>query len=191
MSISPQITTVIQQLESTPGALQSNWCVPRETGRFLYLEALLSGAKTICEVGTSIGYSTLWLAAAVSQKPQGQVHTIEYFENRQSQAKANIEAASLTPFVTFHTGQALDILRSFSPDDYSFDLAFIDAAKKEYLDYAKVLERLMPSGGCLIADNTRSHREEMTDFLAYMESHPQFDVAEIETPNGQLIARKR
>ena len=50
---------------------------------------------------------------------------------------------------------------------------------------------MLRPGGLLIADNTFSHREDVLDFLAYMNESPEFDVAELETPSGQLIARKR
>jgi len=182
--------SVIQTLESSPNILHENWCVPREAGRFLHIITLMLGCKTICEVGTSIGYSTLWLASAAAQTG-GQVHTLEYEKSRQDLAKSNITKANLQDRVTFYLGAAIDQLRQFQNEGKVFDLAFIDAAKAEYIDYVKLLETMLPSGGCLIADNTRSHREQMSDFLAYMEASPLFDVAELETPNGQLLARKR
>lgn len=190
MTTTQQATAVLRRLESAPGLLQENWCVPRETGRFLYVMALTLGAKRICEVGTSIGYSTLWLAQAAVQTG-GHVETLEYFEGRQHQAKANVEEAGFSQAVSFHLGQALDLLRQFQANGRTFDMVFVDAAKREYIEYVKLLETMMPSGACLVADNTRSHREEMLDFLEYMEASPQFDVAELETPNGQLLARKR
>ncbi len=183
-------THILETLESDPQFLRENWCVPKETGRFLSVMALTIGAKNICEVGTSIGYSTLWLAQAAA-KTGGTVTTLEYFEERQQLAKNHIEAAGLTHYVQFHLGQALDLLTQFKNAGKSFDFAFIDAAKKEYIHYIHVLETMMPAGSIVVADNTRSHREEMLDFLDYMESSPLFDVAELETPNGQLLARKR
>jgi predicted O-methyltransferase YrrM len=184
------VQNVIEQLESHPEQLRENWCVPREAGRFLHVMALITGAKRICEVGTSIGYSTLWLAQAV-QQTGGTVDTLEYYEARQQQAVNHIRQAGLEGQVKFHLGAALDLLRQFQAKGRQFDLAFIDAAKKEYIDYVGMLEAMMPSGAVLIADNTRSHRDEMLDFLDYMEHSPHFDVAEVETPNGQLLARKR
>lgn len=181
---------VLERLETTPGLLTENWCVPRETGRFLHVMALTIGAKRICEVGTSIGYSTLWLARAARQTG-GMVETLEYFPKRQEQAKRHLQEAELSQYVVFHLGPALDLLSSFQQAGKSFDFAFIDAAKKEYVDYVRLLERIMLPGAVLVADNTRSHRGEMLDFLAYMEQSSRFDVAELETPNGQLLARKR
>jgi predicted O-methyltransferase YrrM len=181
---------VIQRLEGTPGLLRDNWCVPHETGRFLSVMALTIGAKNICEVGTSVGYSTLWLARA-AQQTGGTIDTLEYFEERQQQAKAHIAEAGYENQVRFHLGQAIELLQQLKTDGKTFDFAFIDAAKKEYIEYVRMLETMMPSGAILIADNTKSHRDEMQDFLAYMEASTQFDVAEIESPNGQLLARKR
>jgi predicted O-methyltransferase YrrM len=184
------LETVLKSLEEKPELLRNNWCVPRETGRFLRVMALTLSAKRICEVGTSIGYSTLWLASA-AYDTAGQVDTIEYFEERQNQAKANLNAANLCNVVNFHLGPAIEVLQRFQQEQREFDLAFIDAAKKEYIDYAKLLERMLVPGGILIADNTQSHREEMQDFLSYMEDSERFEIAEIQTPNGQLIAWKQ
>jgi predicted O-methyltransferase YrrM len=181
---------IIHQLETSPNQLRENWCVPRETGRFLHLMVLITGAKRIVEIGTSIGYSTLWLAGAARQTG-GNVDTLEYFEQRQQQAIAHIREAGLSDQVSFHLGAALETLNRFKAEGRQFDLAFVDADKAGYIEYAKILESIMPSGACLIADNTRSHRDEMQDFLEYMERSESFDVAEIETPNGQLLARRR
>jgi predicted O-methyltransferase YrrM len=182
--------SVIQALESSPDVLHENWCVPREAGRFLHVTALMLGSISICEVGTSIGYSTLWLASAAA-KTGGHVHTLEYEKSRQDVAKSNISNAGLDNRVTFYLGAAINQLKQFQSNGQTFDLAFIDAAKKEYIDYIKLLEPMLPAGACLIADNTRSHQEQMLDFLAYMETSSLFDIAELETPNGQLLARKR
>jgi predicted O-methyltransferase YrrM len=184
------ISDILHRLEETPNLLSDNWCVPRETGRFLYVMALTTGARNICEIGTSVGYSTIWLAQAAAQNG-GCVDTLEYFESRQEQAKTHVREAGLTDTVQFHLGQATDTLETFKSQGKTFDLVFIDAAKKEYIDYIKHLETMLPTGGIVIADNTRSHRKEMQDFLDYMETSALFDVAEIESPNGQLIARKR
>ncbi len=181
---------IAHQLEVTPDLLRNNWCVPRETGRFLHLLALNTPGARICEVGTSIGYSTLWLAMA-AQTNGGAVDTLEYFESRQELAKQNIESAGLSGVVHFHLGQAIDLLKQFQAQQAQFDFAFIDAAKKEYIDYIQLLEPMLTPGAYVVADNTRSHRDEMLDFLAYMEASPSFDIAELETPNGQLVARKR
>ena len=123
------ILEAMSHLENTPGKLRENWCVPRETGRFLHVMALATGATRICEVGTSIGYSTLWLADAAAQN-KGHVTTLEAFEGRQEQAKASITAAGLSAFVTFRLGEALPSLQQLQTENAEFDLAFIDAAKK-------------------------------------------------------------
>lgn len=181
---------ILHRMEATPQLLEQNWSVPRETGRFLHVMTLLLKARQICEVGTSIGYSTLWLAQAV-EETGGRIETIEYFEGRQQQARSHIAEAGLSEYVRFHLGAALEVLKQFQAEGKTFDLVFIDAAKHEYLDYIRLLEPMMPTGACLIADNTRSHRAEMQDFLSYLEHSPQFDLAELETPNGQLLACKR
>jgi predicted O-methyltransferase YrrM len=180
---------VIRRLEDTPGQLTDHWCVPPQTGRFLATMALATKARRVCEIGTSIGYSTLWFAYAMSQT-NGVVDTLEYFEARQAQAISHVAEAGLSERVRFHLGPALETLARFAQEGRVFDMVFLDAAKQEYLPYVQCLEAMMPPGAVLIADNTHSHRDSMSDFLTYMAEHSGFLVAELETPNGQLVAYK-
>src|SRR5690606_7634790 len=69
----------IEKLEQNPDFLKAHWCLPREDARFLYLLARIGRFRQLLEVGTSIGYSTLHLALAVSQG-QGRVTSIDASE---------------------------------------------------------------------------------------------------------------
>lgn len=184
------VDTVLSQLESEAEQLTQNWCVPREAGRFLYLLVKLLSAQSVCEVGTSIGYSTLWLAKALAETG-GHLETIDYYASRQSQAQIHLQEAQLADRVTFFEGDGRETLKARVAAGQIYDLVFLDAAKAQYIDYLKILEPVLQPGAVVVADNTQSHRSAMLDFLAYLEASPRFEVAELETANGQVLARVR
>lgn len=193
---------VIDGLADAGDTLKSNWCVPPEAGRFLHMTTRIQKAYRVVEVGTSIGFSTLHLALgvlenlAVNRQP-AMVTTIDASAERQAQAKVNFEAAGVQGLIDIQTGSALDVLKQNAGQwQGAIDLAFIDARKDEYLDYAKLLYAALKPGGILLADNTRSHRKEMQPFVDYMliqdrQETRQWDSCELDTPNGLIISRKR
>jgi predicted O-methyltransferase YrrM len=185
-----RIRQLLQQLEADPGRLQANWCVPPQEGKLLYLLASLLQAKQILEVGTSIGYSTLWLGLCVTETG-GQIETIDASVERLSQATNHFEAAGLENIVQPHLGDACSILQTLLDQGRRYDLMFIDARKSEYREYLRFAESLVSSGGLLVADNTQSHRNQMLDFLEVVSTSPLWDVTELETENGILIGRRQ
>jgi predicted O-methyltransferase YrrM len=148
------------------------------------------GAKNILEVGTSIGYSTLWLALA-AQQTNGVVHTIDAFAKRQDEAKANLQEAGLAEHVVWHLGDALETIQNLVSAGTLFDVVFLDAAKKEYLAYFEALHPFLSPTGLFIADNTQSHRNEMQPFVDAILAHPDYLAIDLDTPNGLIIAQKR
>ena len=186
------ITSVIEQLENQPDLLNANWCLSPQAAKILYMLASSLNEPLIVEVGTSIGYSTLWLAKAAEHN-NGHIHTIDVDPTRQDKARAHCEQADVSHLITFHTGPALDCLAQLhhlSPKPMG-DLVFIDAAKGEYLAYVQSILPLLNPGAFVVADNTQSHRQQMMDFITYMDTTDVFDSDEIETPAGLLVAQKR
>lgn len=106
------------------------------------------GARHVLEVGCCLGYSALWLAEAVG--PDGTVETIEADADLAREARANFASAGLAARVRVHVGRALDVLPNL---EGSFDLAFLDADKREYAAYLDHALRLVRSGGLIVADN--------------------------------------
>lgn len=182
-----RIETVISQLETDPDRLRANWSMPRESARLLYLMARIGQVERALEVGTSIGYSGLHLGLALAETG-GQLDTIDASPERLSQARQHFEAAGLSDVIRIHQGDALPTLTKLPGKAY--DLMFIDARKSEYLDYFHHARRLLRPGGVLFADNTRSHRGEMADFIEAVTQHPDWETADLDTPNGFLLARQ-
>jgi len=117
-------------------------------GRFLYILALLSGAKRILELGTLAGYSTIWMARALPE--DGKLVTLEVDPKHAAVAQENISRAGLDNKVEIKTGKGLDILPTL---EGSFDLIFIDADKPPYTEYFQWALKLSRPGTLIIADN--------------------------------------
>jgi predicted O-methyltransferase YrrM len=122
--------------------------VSAEAGRLLALLVRLAGATRVLELGTLFGYSGIWMARELP--PGGRLDTVERETLHADAAEHWFERAGLADRVTVHRGNALDVIATL-PGPY--DVAFIDADKAGYPDYARLsLERLRP-GGLVIADN--------------------------------------
>ena len=118
-------------------------------GNFLNLLVHMGKAQAILEIGTAIGYSTIWLGRA-AEKTGGHVTTIDLNKDRLARAVKYVERAGLQNCITALEGDARKILPTL---DSGFDFVFIDAAKGEYLDYLTLIYPLMAPGGVLVVDN--------------------------------------
>jgi predicted O-methyltransferase YrrM len=121
-------------------------------GKLLQLLARIHGARTILELGTLGGYSTIWLARALP--PDGRLVTIEADRTYAEVAEANIARAGLADIVELRVGpalQALPALAAEGPDP--FDVIFIDADKKSTPEYFTWALRLSRRGSLIITDN--------------------------------------
>jgi len=121
-------------------------------GKMLHLLARMAGARRILEVGTLGGYSTIWLARALS--PEGRLITLELDPHHAEVARANIAAAGLADCVEVHTGAAIGTLDAMiAANEPPFDLVFIDADKESNVAYVKAALALSRPGTTIIVDN--------------------------------------
>ena len=121
-------------------------------GKLLNLLARAIGARTILELGTLGGYSTIWLARALA--PDGRLVTLEANPEYAELARANIERAGLSEIVELRLGAALDTLPQLAAEGGEpFDLIFIDADKKNTPEYFTWALELSHDGSLIIADN--------------------------------------
>ena len=118
-------------------------------GNFLNLLVHMSNTQAVLEIGTAIGYSTIWLGRAV-EKTGGHVTTIDMNKDRSARALKYFERAGLQSIITALEGDARKILPTLNS---AFDFIFIDAAKGEYLDYLSLIYPLIAPGGVLVVDN--------------------------------------
>ena len=126
-------------------------------GKLLYLLPLIQKAGTILEIGTLGGYSTIWLARALSAG--GRLITLEADPKHAEVAKANLMMAGLSHIVDLRLGLALDTLPQLQAEGYnSFDLIFIDADKSNNPSYLAWALTLSHAGSLIIADNVVRNR---------------------------------
>ena len=120
-------------------------------GKLLYLLARVQQARTILEIGTLGGYSTIWLARALP--PSGRLVTLEADPKHAEVARANIVRAGLADAVEVRVGQALDLLPQLAAESIPpFDLAFIDADKPSNAEYFAWALKLSRPGSLIIFD---------------------------------------
>ncbi|MDQ0960621.1 putative O-methyltransferase YrrM [Streptomyces sp. B4I13] len=122
-------------------------------GKLLHLIARLRGARTILEIGTLGGYSTLWLARALPE--EGRLVTLESDERHARTAAANIARAGCEGVVDLRVGKASDTLPLLAAElgDEGFDLVFIDADKPSNPFYLEWALRLTRPGSVIVGDN--------------------------------------
>ena len=144
---------------SLDGALQASEAaglpainVTAAQGKLLMLMAQIRQARSILEIGTLGGYSTIWLARALP--PDGRLITLEMDPKNAAVAQSNIARAGLSVFVEVRIGRALDTLPALAAEGRApFDLIFIDADKPTYPEYFSWAVKLSHRGTLIVADN--------------------------------------
>lgn len=160
------------------------WNIPRKTGVLLNMFIKMMNIKNALEIGTSNGYSGLWLAKALKQTG-GHLTTIEFYEKRQSIAIENFKTCGVFDIVTPLQGSACKIIENFS-EDKKFDFVFIDANKSEYVDYFNLIKPHLTKKCMIVADNIISHAEKVQTFIDAIDADNEFQYEILELPGGIL-----
>jgi predicted O-methyltransferase YrrM len=161
--------------------------ITRDTGEFLSVLVQATDAQRVLEIGTSNGYSTLWLAQAV-QRIGGHVTTVELSEFKLEMALRNFERSGLSDVITQHRGEAGGFLERL--DDACFDLLFLDSKRSDYVNWWPNIQRVLRKGGLLVVDNATSHADEMADFMALVSADPDFTTCTVPVGNGEFLATR-
>ena len=128
---------------------QGNMLVPEHDGRLLRLLTASMGARHVVEIGTSVGYSGLWLALALTSTG-GRLTTFDVDPSRMDRAKQNFERAGVADRISFVLGDAHEKVKQLTGP---IDLLFLDADKAGYLDYLEQLRARVRSNGLIVAHN--------------------------------------
>ena len=167
------------------------WNVPRQTGVMLNMFIKMMGAKNALEIGTSNGYSGLWLAKALKETG-GHLTTIEFYEKRQSVAVENFKKCGVNDIITPIQGSAIMILENLSEylskNTPRFDFVFIDANKQEYVKYFNLIKPYLTPRCMIAADNILSHAEKVKPFVDAIDVDDEFQYEILELPGGLLTA---
>ena len=118
-------------------------------GRFLETLVFVSGARTVLELGTFTGYSSISMASALP--PGGVVITCDVNPDAHATARRHAEAAGVVDRIDYRLGPALDTIAGL---DVELDLVFIDADKTNYLNYYEAVVPKLSARGLIVVDNT-------------------------------------
>ena len=162
------------------------WNIPRKTGVLINTFIKMMGIKSALEIGTSNGYSGLWIAKALKETG-GKLTTIEFYEKRQSVAISNFEKCGVADIIRPLQGSACEVLEALGPEE-KFDFVFIDANKREYVKYFELVKPHLTDKCLIIADNITSHAEKVQTFIDAIDADDEFQYEIVEVPGGILIA---
>jgi len=158
-----------------------------DTGAFLAILVRASRARSILEIGTSNGYSTIWLADA-AEAQGASVVTVEALSAKADLARENFARAGLVGMIDIHRGAAADFLQRHA--NATYDFIFLDADRSQYPAWWPELERVLVPGGLLVVDNAVSHGAEMATFLQLVAATPEFQSVVVPIGNGELVGLK-
>ncbi|GAB6429536.1 class I SAM-dependent methyltransferase [Bacillus luti] len=161
--------------------------VSREMGQFLSILVKGSNAKNVLEIGTSNGYSTLWIASAV-EETNGNVTTVELSSERVGEALVNFEKANLLQRIDVHNQEAGAFLDAQL--DHSFDFIFLDSERTQYMWWLEHIKRMLQPKGLLVVDNATSHASELAEFIKMIEEDDTFETVLLAFQKGAFVARK-
>ena len=151
----------------------------RETGHWLRLLVLATGARAILEIGSSNGVSTLWLASAAAETG-GHVTGTELIPERAAAANAHLAEAGLGRVATVLPGDAATTVAGLAGP---FDLVFIDAEKDDYVAHFERVVGKVRNGGLVLADNVISH--DLSAYQAMLRARP--DIETVTVPIGRGV----
>lgn len=164
------------------------WSIPRQSAEVLKMYALARRPRTILELGTSAGYSTMWLASA-ARYYDGTVYTVEVSQRKSIMAQDFIKEARLSEYVTQIDGWAEDALKRWHKLR-KIGFVFLDADKPNYRLYLDLLEPHLSCGALIIADNATDYKEHMRDYLDYVSNDPKYYSYLLDIDNGLMITSK-
>jgi predicted O-methyltransferase YrrM len=155
-----------------------------DTAALLAVLVRATGTRKLLELGTSNGYSTLWLADA-ARANGGHLVSVEIDPERSSQAAHNLDRAGLRPVVELRVQDAAEALKGSS--DSEWDMIFLDAERPAYTDYWPDLVRALKPAGLLAVDNAISHADQVAGFRALVSADPRVTEALVPTGAGALL----
>lgn len=159
--------------------------VEPESAEFLANIATIRQPKKVLEIGTSTGFSTLWLAYGLRHQAECDFISLDIDESRSEAAHQHLQNTGLSASVRLIVQDALVFLNDNTD---VFDLVFLDAERQFYLDYTQGLHNALDVGSVLIVDNVISHRDEVCAFLAEFTNDSHYICHTLDVGAGLFMA---
>ena len=180
----------LYEADSTYDSEQSNRLdrhrhVEPDAAQFLANITTIRQPKKVLEIGTSTGFSTLWLAYGLRHCPNVGFISLDIDKTRSDVAKSHLQAVGLSTLVDLKVQDASDYL---SKNQKVFDFIFLDAERKFYSDYTEYLHRALTIGSVLIVDNVISHSGEVQYFLAVFKNDERYICHTLNIGAGLFMA---
>ncbi|MBP3820865.1 class I SAM-dependent methyltransferase [bacterium] len=176
---------ILKDLEKTQ---RDFWNISRVTAEFMYNLIVDANIKNIIEVGTSNGYSGIWLGKAL-KKTGGKLTTIEFYDKRIILAKENFEKCGVLDIIEIKQGDGATVLE-YLPKDFKVDFAFVDANKRQYVDFFRLIDPHLIVGGYIACDNVISHAPKVQTFLEAIDNNPNYENVVLPLPAGLSLGKK-
>ena len=154
-----------------------------ETAELVSILARSSGARHALEIGTSNGYSTIWLAASIG-RDGGRVISIDRRPEKHKMARENLSRAGLVEFVDLQCGDATEVVATLPGP---FDFVIFDADRKSAPEQLKILVPKLQSRALVLADNALSHPAEIAEYIKMVESLNEFQHAVVPIGKGLSV----
>lgn len=170
------------------------WNLDRECANFLNTLIKIHNSKNVLEIGTSNGYSGMWILGAL-RHTKGKLTTIEFWEKRQRVARENFKTHFEDVLVEPKIGSAIVVLEDLLDEirknkREKFDFVFIDANKKEYIKYFELVDKMLKQNGVILADNILSHYEKVQDYVENLFENKAYQSQILDLGTGMMLSYK-
>ena len=181
--------------------------ITSDTGKFFSILLSAMNTKKILEVGTSVGYSTLWLAYSFYQNKENHsmskinITTIDNNPLKIKKATTNFKNAGVSGLIEIIEGNALKVLNQLSnhvkenPDDQSqyFDFIFLDADKENLQEYFDLAISIVKKGGVIVTDNVlypEEYRPSMSKYIEHIRKKDFVQSVTVPIGHGEEVSLK-
>ena len=159
--------------------------IPPETGKFISLLAACAPKGQVLEIGTSAGYSTLWISLACQLK-QYKLTTFEILKEKAEKARETFHVTNLEDEIELIEGDAREYLRNYK----NISFCFLDSDKEIYEECYNLIIPNMVKGGIFVADNAINHYETLRPMLDKTLADERVDALVVPIGTGVLVCRK-
>ncbi|HEY4008272.1 MAG TPA: class I SAM-dependent methyltransferase [Pseudonocardia sp.] len=169
----------------TPDRTRRRRNLEPDAAEFLRFLLLAVHARQVVEIGTSNGYSTLWLADAVA-RTGGRLLSVDLDAEAQREAEGWLGRAGLAGVVELRAGDGGEVLRTLPPG--TVDVLFLDAERTEYPGWWDAIQAAPRDGGLIVVDNAISHADEVAPLRQLLDEDPGWTVTLLHIGKGELLA---